>query len=664
VSPDLAPLAWTTLFAPLAAAALAGLLLRRRRALAAGVSVLGMVVGLVCTLFLLWRSLTAKEGEPTGFEAHFTWVAAGSFEARFGVLVDRLSLLMALVVTGVGTPIFVYSIGYMHGDEGYGRYFACLSLFAFSMLGIVFSTNLLQTFVFWELVGLSSYLLIGFWFGRDSAVEAGKKAFMVNRVGDFGFLCGILLLYYAVSTLPGFRDMKIPDPASPGGLDVPNALDFGHLARFYRDPALLPLLGGGTAALAAVLLFCGAIGKSAQFPLHVWLPDAMEGPTPVSALMHAATMVAAGVYMTCRVFFLFEPFPGALQVVAWIGGITAFLAATIALVQTDIKKVLAYSTLSQLGYMVMAIGLAGATAGMFHLTTHAFFKALLFLGAGSVIHACRTQEITEMGGLRKPMPSTFWTWWIGTAALIAVPGTSGFFSKDEILAAAADPVHGSGPLLALGLVTAGLTAYYMMRCTALTFHGEHRGHGHPHESPAVMTLPLWFLAVPALFVGWLGFPLLFHGHPWFQAEFNVRGVEAQAGPHEFHLPLALLGTGFAAAGGVIGWLAFGTRRIDAAAWKERLLPLHTLLARKYFLDEFYLWLVRVVQQGVAEVSNFVEQNVLIRGVIDGLSALVKASGRSLRELQTGSIHTYVRFALAGTVVVLAWVLLASARGGP
>jgi NADH-quinone oxidoreductase subunit L len=406
------------------------------------------------------------------------------------------------------------------------------------------------------------------------------------------------------------------------------------------------------------------VGKSAQFPLHVWLPDAMEGPTPVSALMHAATMVAAGVYMICRCFFLFEPFPDALHVVAWIGGITAFMAATIALVQTDIKKVLAYSTLSQLGYMVMAVGLAGATAGMFHLTTHAFFKALLFLCSGSVIHACHSQEITEMGGLRRKMPSTFWTWWIGTACLIAVPGTSGFFSKDEILAAAAYGSHASLPLLVLGLVTAGLTAFYMMRATALTFHGEYRGHGHPHESPAVMTLPLWFLAVPALLVGWLGFPVLFGGHPWFQERFGIVGVEAHGGAHEFHLPLALIGTGFAAAGGVLGWMAFGTRRIDAEAWRQRLLPLHGLLQRKYFFDEAYLWLVRVVQQGLAEASNFVEQNILIRGVIDGLSALVKRSGDALRELQNGSLQTYARFAAAGTVVVVAWVLLSAARGGP
>ncbi len=656
MGPELAPFAWAILCAPLVAAAAAGLFVRRQRALAASIAVAGMGVGLVCTLYLLAKSLGAAEGEATGFVSNVDWIRAGAFTARFGVVADRLSLLMSLVVTGVGTPIFVYSIGYMHGDEGYGRFFACLSLFAFSMLGIVLSTNLLQTFIFWELVGLSSYLLIGFWFGKDSAVEAGKKAFMVNRVGDFGFLTGIILLCWSAAALPSFAGK--------------NPLDFADLEAFYRaggyealSAATPHLLGMPVPALAALLIFCGAVGKSAQFPLHVWLPDAMEGPTPVSALMHAATMVAAGVYMICRTFFLFEPFPGALHVVAWIGGVTAFMAATIALVQTDIKKVLAYSTLSQLGYMVMAVGLAGATAGMFHLTTHAFFKALLFLCSGSVIHACHSQEMPEMGGLRKVMRSTYLTWLVGTAALIAVPFTSGFFSKDEILAAAAYGDHASLPLLVIGLVTAGLTAFYMLRATAMTFFGEYRGHGHPHESPAVMTLPLWFLAVPALLVGWLGFPLVFDGHPWYQAHFGITGVKVHEGPHEFHVPLAVIGTSFAAAGAVLGWLVYGSRRIDAAAWKERLLPLHTLLARKYFIDEFYLWLVRSVQQGFATILDFIEQNILIRGIVDGLSAAVKGSGRALRELQTGSLHTYVRFALAGTVLVVAWVILAAARGG-
>jgi NADH-quinone oxidoreductase subunit L len=652
MGPDLAPYAWTLLFAPLAAAGIAGLLVRRVRAAAAGAAVASMGIGLACTLVLLAKSLGAGEGEPTGFQHEVVWIRVGDFTARFGVLVDRLSLLMSLVVTGVGLPIFVYSVGYMRDDEGFGRYFACLSLFAFSMLGIVLSTNLLQTFVFWELVGLSSYLLIGFWFGKDSAVEAGKKAFMVNRVGDFGFLTGIVLLYFTAKGLMGAEG---------------DALGFADLAALYREDggygrlaaSVPPMLGMAVPALAALLIFCGAVGKSAQVPLHVWLPDAMEGPTPVSALMHAATMVAAGVYLLCRTFFLFEPFPEALTVVAWVGGVTAFMAATIAVVQTDIKKVLAYSTLSQLGYMVMAVGLAGATAGMFHLTTHAFFKALLFLGSGSVIHACHTQEITEMGGLRRTMKSTWITWWIGTLALAGIFPFSGFFSKDEILAAAAHGGGGGGTaLLVVGLATAGLTAFYMMRTTFLAFHGEYRGHGHPHESPAVMTGPLWYLAVPAIGIGWIGFPAI----GWFQHEFGVLGVRPQ-GEHAFHWDVAILGTGVALAGMLLGWLVYGARRISAEEWKRRLLPIHTLLSRKYYFDEAYGWLVGTVQQGVARGTDVFERNVLIRGVIDGLAAATRWAGGALRELQTGSIHTYVRFAVAGTVIVAAWALVAYAAGG-
>ncbi len=647
MGPELAPLAYVTLFGPLVAAALVGLFLRRHRALSAAVAVAGIGAGLVCTLVLLAKSLAVPDGGAAGFTHQVDWIIAGDFTARFGVMVDRLSLLMSLVVTGVGTCIFVYSIGYMHDDEGFGRFFACLSLFAFSMLGIVYSTNFLQTFVFWELVGLSSYLLIGFWFGKDSAVEAGKKAFMVNRVGDFGFLTGILLLFFTVAGIPAFTG---------------NALDFADLAAFYRsgDGTGWQVLPAGTAAVAAVLIFCGAMGKSAQFPLHVWLPDAMEGPTPVSALMHAATMVAAGVYMICRCFFLFEPFPDALHVVAWIGGITALMAASIALVQTDIKKVLAYSTLSQLGYMVMAVGLAGATAAMFHLTTHAFFKALLFLGAGSVIHGCHhEQDMRFMGGLRKHMPATHWTWLAGTAALVALPGTSGFFSKDEILAAAYHGSHPSMALLAIGLVTAGLTAFYMIRATAMTFWGEYRGHAHPHESPAVMTGPLWVLAVPSLLLGFLGWQ---YTSTLFQDEFAIHGV-LEHGAHEFGWGLAAVGTAFGLAGLGLGWLVYVKRSVSAEEWAARLGPVHRLLVHKYYFDEFYLWLVRSVQQRIADGTNFFEQNVLIRGVIDGIAAGTRASGDFLRALQTGALPDYLRFALGATVVVVAFVLLYATGGG-
>jgi NADH-quinone oxidoreductase subunit L len=484
-------------------------------------------------------------------------------------------------------------------------------------------------------------------------VDAGKKAFMVNRVGDFGFLTGILLLYFSISGLRG---------ADGTPLYAGNALDFEHLTHFYRNGGFEifardggTFLGFGIPAVAALLIFCGAMGKSAQFPLHVWLPDAMEGPTPVSALMHAATMVAAGVYMICRCFFLFEPFPEALHVVAWIGGITAFMAATIAVVQTDIKKVLAYSTLSQLGYMVMAVGLGNATAAMFHLTTHAFFKALLFLGSGSVIHACHhEQDMRHMGGLRKYMPATFITWMVGTAALVALPGTSGFFSKDEILAAAMYGSHPSMALLAVGLFTAGLTGFYMTRATLLTFFDEYRGHAHPHESPAAMTVPLWILAVPSLFLGWFGFAWT---STFFQHEFAIVGVHEHVGEHAFHIGLALVGTAFGVAGIVLGVLVYGKRSISAEAWSEKLGPLYRLLVRKYGFDEFYTWLVQGVQQRIAVATDWFEQNVLIRGVIDGIASGTRWSGSSLRTLQTGSLQTYLRWAVAGCVLVAAVVLL-------
>ncbi len=339
-------------------------------------------------------------------ETSVAWLSIGDFHVDFGLHLDSLSLMMMLIVTGVGGAIHIYSAGYMHDDPGYSRYFACMSLFTFSMLGIVLANNFVQLFIFWELVGVSSYLLIGFWFEKPSAADAAKKAFLTNRLGDFGFLLGILIVWATLGSL-NFTSLK---------------------DQLATNPAAL----GGIATIAALLIFCGAVGKSAQFPLHVWLPDAMEGPTPVSALIHAATMVAAGVYMLCRVFFLLDP--AALQVIAWIGGFTSLLAALIAIQQDDIKRILAYSTLSQLGYMVMSVGLSSPTSAMFHLTTHAFFKALLFLGAGSVIIALHhEQDIWKMGALRKKMPVTFWTFLFGTLALCGVPPFSGFYSKDSII---------------------------------------------------------------------------------------------------------------------------------------------------------------------------------------------------------------------------------------
>src|SRR5688572_3133345 len=395
--------------------------------------------------------------------------AADGLKIDIGFQIDQLSLIMLLVVTGVGGLIHIYSYGYMHDDSGFSRFFACLSLFTFSMLGIVLANNFVMMFIFWELVGVSSYLLIGFWYERPSAADAAKKAFITNRLGDFGFLLGIIMVWALLGTVR-FDELQARLGAAPGAL-------------------------GAWATAAGLLIFCGAVGKSAQFPLHVWLPDAKEGPTPVSALIHAATMVAAGVYMLCRVAFLFSV--TALDVIAWVGGFTALLAAVIAVQQNDIKRILAYSTLSQLGYMVLAVAVSPAAA-MFHLVTHAFFKALLFLGAGSVIYALHhEQNIWKMGGLKKTMPITYWTFFIGTLALCGVPPFSGFFSKDEILAAAA---HHSVALFIVTVLVAVLTTFYMFRLFFVAFGGTARS-GHAHESPKVMTWPLILLAIPSLLAG-------------------------------------------------------------------------------------------------------------------------------------------------------------------
>ncbi len=384
------------------------------------------------------------------------WLSIGDLKIDFGLKLDALSLMMMLVVTGVGGAIHIYSVGYMRGDSGYSRFFACLSLFTFSMLGIVLSNNFIEMFIFWELVGVSSYLLIGFWFEKPSAADAAKKAFFTNRLGDFGFLLGILMVWSAASSL--------------NFASVQDALKW--------SPAIAESLG----TIGGLLIFCGAMGKSAQFPLHVWLPDAMEGPTPVSALIHAATMVAAGVYMLCRTLFLFNA--DALHVIAYIGGFTSLLAALIAVQQNDIKRIIAYSTLSQLGYMVMAVGLNGPTPAMFHLTTHAFFKALLFLAAGSVIIGMHhEQDIWQMGNLRKKMPITFWTFLVGALALSGVPPFSGFYSKDSILAQALEQKNYL--LFGVAVFVAALTAFYTFRLFFVVFFGSEKSKAasHAHESP-------------------------------------------------------------------------------------------------------------------------------------------------------------------------------------
>ena len=641
---------YVILFAPFVATVLITCLTQKHKALSGWVAVLGMLAALGANVLMAMEVFGAESGFTKVYEIE--WLGVGQVSIPFGVQVDALSTLMALVVTGVGLCIFVFSMGYMKSEEGYSRYFACLSLFAFSMLGIVMSTNLLQTFIFWELVGVSSYSLIGYYFHKDSAVDAGKKAFLTNRIGDFGMTWGIILLFYTLVDTLGW------DRAS---------FSFEDLRLLYEDTGAIGMVmaeHAGTLALATLLIFTGAVAKSAQVPLHVWLPDAMEGPTPVSALMHAATMVAAGVFLVCRLFFMFAPYPEALAVVAWMGGVTALLAAAVAFVQFDIKKVLAYSTLSQLGYMVLALGMGSPAAAMFHLTTHACFKALLFLGSGSVIHGCHhEQDMRNMGGLRKTMPVTFWTFAIGTLALAGIFPFAGFWSKDAILGAASinHTVPGHFMLYAMGVIVALMTAAYMGRCVLLTFFGEYRGHAHPHESPITMTGPLVVLAVASAGAGLLSLPKGISEHGgWL--EHALVGVQAAPSwfpaVHEevFHWPVAIIGTLAALAGLVIAYLFYGNRVVPIDRFVSLIKPLHHLLEKKYYFDELYLWIVDKIQQRVAVLSNFIEVHIL-RWIVDTIAAIHRWFGGQIRLLLDGHVHRYVTLALLGVVVILAAVLV-------
>jgi NADH-quinone oxidoreductase subunit L len=529
----------------------------------------------------------------------------GVFQVKIGYLINGLTKLMLLVVSGVGLLIHIYSLGYMEDDKGRSRYFCGLSLFMFSMLGIVLANNFIMMFIFWELVGVSSYLLIGHWFYLPAPPDAANKAFLANRIGDFGFMLGILVVWSASGTV-----------------------SFEELSRHWSTLGLSP----GFMTAAALLIFCGAVGKSAQFPLHVWLPDAMEGPTPVSALIHAATMVAAGVFMLTRSFFLFQHSPTALTVVLWIGLITSLMAALMATQQDDIKRVLAYSTLSQLGLMIAAIGLGVPQAGMYHLFTHAFFKALLFLGAGSVIYSLHhEQNIWQMGGLRTKMPVTFYTFLIGTLALIACPPFAGFWSKDAILASAGENIPA---FLAIAAVTF-LTAYYMSRLFLVAFLGEARSdHArHAHESPRVMTVPLMLLAVPACIAG---FP--------FIASIFLKVPEHEGSPL-VAIAVSLIAV---AAGAGLGYYLYKDKNKDGID-----IP---LLEHKFYFDEFYGSLIKWTQDLLANVSAFVDRWVIDGGVVRGLGGLTWGAGFALRFLQIGNLQAYAFLFGAGVVVLLYFIL--------
>jgi NADH-quinone oxidoreductase subunit L len=574
---------------------------------------------------------------------YFTWIAAGTFRAGFDLQVDQLTVVMLLVVTGVGWLIHIYSMGYMAHEGGYYRFFSYLNLFMFFMLILVLAANYVLLFVGWEGVGLCSYLLVGFYFLKKSAADAGKKAFIVNRIGDFGFMLGMFLLFKTFGTLdfvPLFAK-AVPMPADGMGV--------------Y-----------GTLTVACLLLFVGATGKSAQLPLYVWLPDAMEGPTPVSALIHAATMVTAGVYVVARSHVLFLRAPSAMLIVAIVGCATAIFASTIALVQTDIKKVLAYSTVSQLGYMFLACGVGAFSAGIFHLMTHAFFKALLFLAAGSVIHAMGgEQNMLKMGGLSKKIKWTYITMLTATLAISGFPPLAGFFSKDSILLNAFQNDNGGHVLYAIGLFTALLTSFYMFRLIFLTFFGKERYDEHQvhvHESPKSMLVPLIILAVLSIVGGWLAAPA-FWGSPDYFARF-LEPVFAQGAPtdsgaaeaaaHALETPLAIVAVVTAAIGLFVAYWLYLKKPEKPAELAKSFKGVYTTLFNKYYVDELYaatvvkplLWLSTRVLWQTVDVQ-------MIDGAVNGIAHGALEAGDKTRQAQSGNTRSYAVWVVIGAIVVVA-----------
>ena len=640
---------WLIFLLPMGCFALVALVIRpffNRDPSIAGYLVV-LSIGASFALSLLALVSVINDPEALAFEPH-RWLEVGSVVVNVTALVDPLTAIMLVVVTGVSLMVQVYSIGYMHGDPGYARYFAYMALFTASMVGLVLAGNIVQLYVFWELVGLCSYLLIGFWYHKPAAAAAAKKAFIITRIGDFGLLLAILYLVFNVDTF-----------ASQG-------LNPLEIADIHKAVAIPGLLASGVVTWIAVGIFTGAVGKSGQFPLHTWLPDAMEGPTPVSALIHAATMVTAGVFLVARFFPLFESSETAMTLVAVVGGFTAVFAASMALVANDIKRVLAYSTVSQLGYMMLALGVGAYGPAVFHLFTHAFFKALLFLGSGSVNHATGTFDMRYMGGLRLSMPWTYATFLIGALSLAGIFPLAGFWSKDEILLGAFHSSSAVGQLVFwLALAAVFMTAFYMFRALFMTFGGEFRGgsdadpdadpHGEVHlgESPSVMVMPLVVLGVASVVTGFFVNPIvdlgIVPGH-WLSHFLHARTEDPS-------FVIALGSTVAAVAGIALAYLMYSARKLDPERVGQSAGPAYDLLLRKYYFDELYETVItgRVFYGGAARFLDWVDKSI-VDGAVRLVASLGRNVGRAMAHVQTGQLQGYGIVVSMGVIAIFAVVL--------
>lgn len=610
--------AWLIPLVPAAAFIIIGLFFKEFHQLSAGIAVLAGTFSFIMSAAVVMAVLDAGISVEMPFIQKIQWIKIAGMHFSMGVMIDPLSAMMLVVVSLVALLVEIYSIGYMKGDKGYGRFFAYISLFSASMLGLNIAVNFLQMYVFWELVGLCSYLLIGFYYYRIAAREAAKKAFITTRIGDFGLLIGILSLQMVFGTV-----------------------DFMELRHIL--PVYIAANGTGLLTIIGILLFIGPIGKSGQFPLHVWLPDAMEGPAPVSALIHAATMVVAGVYLVARSYFLFAQLPQLLHLIAWLGAFTAFFAASIAITQREIKRILAYSTISQLGYMMMALGVGSLTASMFHLLTHAFFKSLLFLGAGAVMHAINEEaDIFKMGGLRKKMPLVFVAMTIGVLAISGLPPFAGFFSKDEILAAAAAV---SMPLYIIGTITAFMTAFYMARLLFVVFWGEEQ-HGHVHKTSYFMQIPLAVLSILATFAGAAGYVGGFGN--W------VRFGETM--PEHMNIGLAGISTALSVVAIGLAWHIYVSKKYLSDIIAKKMGFIYTVSFNKYYIDEFYAVLCRIFIDGIGRIMYFIDLYI-IDGIVNTMAALTVYCSRIFSKLQTGQIQTYVAIFFCGVVILLVYTIV-------